>query len=85
MNKNLVLIWLLFYRLDEMLRGGLHSNKLTEITGMTGAGKTRFCYKVLLSALAKTTDHVLFIDSGTSFSYERLESYCLVKRMDVEC
>lgn len=62
--------------MDDLLRGGLTSNKITEITGVIGSGKTRLCMKVLLSALAKTTDHVLFIDSGTSFSYQRLESYC---------
>jgi len=61
-----------------MLHDGLNNNKITEITGLSGSGKTRFCFKLMLSILASTSEKLIYLDSGSSFSFERLEYYCNV-------
>jgi len=68
----------MYYRLDAILHDGIYNTKITELTGISGSGKTRFCYKLILSILARTSEKVLYIDSGSSFSIERLEYYCTV-------
>jgi len=65
-------------RLDAMLHDGLNNNKITEVTGLSGSGKTRFCFKLMLSILASTSEKLIYLDSGSSFSFERLEYYCNV-------
>jgi len=62
--------------LDALLHDGLNNNKITEITGLSGSGKTRFCSKLMLNILASTSEKIIYLDSGTSFSFEKLEYYC---------
>ena len=54
------------------MHGGLFSNNISEIFGGPGSGKTALCYQIALATLGNTIDDVLYIDSGTSFSYHKL-------------
>jgi len=59
---------------NGILRGGVFSNNVTEIIGSPGSGKTLLCYTLIMTTILKTTDDILFIDSGTSFNYDRIFS-----------
>nr|XP_033808989.1 DNA repair protein RAD51 homolog 2 isoform X5 [Geotrypetes seraphini] len=63
--------------LDKVLYGGVACGALTEVTGPSGCGKTQFC--ILMSLLATLPScigglngNVVFIDTESTFSAERL-------------
>lgn len=63
--------------LDKLLRGGLPSAAITEVTGPSGCGKTQFCLMLSVVAtlpkdLGGLDSSVIYIDTESAFSAERL-------------
>ena len=56
--------------IDDLLRGGLEVDVITNIYGPPGSGKTNICFLFLLSALEQKKK-AIFIDSESNFSLER--------------
>ncbi|XP_020214808.1 DNA repair protein RAD51 homolog 4 isoform X1 [Cajanus cajan] len=61
-------------RIDALLGGGLREGQLTELVGPSSSGKTQAC---LLSAstVAKHNSSVIYLDTGNSFSPQRIASF----------
>nr|XP_022333078.1 DNA repair protein RAD51 homolog 2-like [Crassostrea virginica] len=77
-----------FTRLDDVLHGGIPKGTVTEIAGPSGCGKTQFC--TMLSVLATLPKdkgglggRVLYMDTESAFSAERLVEIALHKFPDV--
>ncbi|XP_064403343.1 DNA repair protein RAD51 homolog 2-like [Halichondria panicea] len=60
------------HRLDSLLRGGLPSGMITEISGPPGCGKTQFCVTVAVVTALSAGQNVAYIDTEGAFSAERL-------------
>ncbi|RIA97576.1 P-loop containing nucleoside triphosphate hydrolase protein [Glomus cerebriforme] len=61
------------YGIDELLQGGLHPGEITEISGETATGKTQLAFSTTLTTLCANKDNkVLFIDTVSTFSAERM-------------
>ncbi|KAJ3130140.1 hypothetical protein HK098_006199 [Nowakowskiella sp. JEL0407] len=61
---------------DKLLRGGLHTGDLIEISGSPGVGKTQLTIFTSICTLASNTSAtVLYIDSSNSFSSTQFVKY----------
>ncbi len=56
--------------IDDLLRGGIEVDVITNIFGPPGSGKTNLCFLFMLSSL-KQNKKAIFIDSENNFSLER--------------
>ncbi|GES89480.1 DNA repair protein RAD51 homolog 4-like [Rhizophagus clarus] len=66
------------YGIDELLQGGLHPGEITEISGETATGKTQLAFSVTLTTIcANKHNKVLFIDTVSTFSAERIRTLFL--------
>lgn len=64
--------------LDRVLGGGVHLNKVTELCGVPGAGKTQLCMQLALNvqipvALGGVGGSCVYLDTEGSMMVERLE------------
>lgn len=57
--------------LDELLGGGLHIKRITQVYGPPGSGKTNIALQATVNAV-KMGKKVVFIDTENGFSEERL-------------
>ena len=69
--RNLEIVSTGFQEIDELLRGGIHSNHITQLGGLPESGKTTMIHKVLNNFLDNCNGNIFFLDSGASFSKER--------------
>ncbi|CAB4384678.1 unnamed protein product [Rhizophagus irregularis] len=66
------------YGIDELLQGGLHPGEVTEISGETATGKTQLAFSATLTTIcANKNNKVLFIDTVSTFSAERIRTLFL--------
>ncbi|MCD4739769.1 DNA repair and recombination protein RadB [archaeon] len=68
--------------LDELLGGGLHIKKITQVYGPPGSGKTNIALQATVNAV-KMGKKVVFIDSESGFSEERLGQIAGEKKQQV--
>uniref|UniRef100_A0A2R5LIS6 Putative dna repair protein n=1 Tax=Ornithodoros turicata TaxID=34597 RepID=A0A2R5LIS6_9ACAR len=61
-------------RLDRLLGGGIYSGEVTEIVGVSGAGKTQMCHCLTASLLYQTANFgSLYVDTRACFSPQRVQ------------
>eukprot|EP00240_Pyramimonas_obovata_P006233 CAMPEP_0118954552 /NCGR_PEP_ID=MMETSP1169-20130426/58431_1 /TAXON_ID=36882 /ORGANISM="Pyramimonas obovata, Strain CCMP722" /LENGTH=315 /DNA_ID=CAMNT_0006902205 /DNA_START=134 /DNA_END=1081 /DNA_ORIENTATION=- len=59
--------------LDGLLRGGLRSSHVYEVTGVSGSGKTQVCLSAVASYIGEGhTGNAVYVDTSNSFSAERV-------------
>ena len=58
--------------IDELLDGGLHTGEIVEVFGPAASGKTQLCLSIAGHVTTHLKLNVLYIDSTSSFSSERL-------------
>lgn len=63
---------LTIYRLDEILQGGLHCGKITEICGLPDSGKTQLALTIASNVSSDLKQNVLYIDTKCDFSATRM-------------
>lgn len=61
-----------FYRLDEILQGGLHCGKITEICGLPDSGKTQLALSISSNVSSDLKQNILYIDSKCDFGAARM-------------
>mmetsp|Transcript_33337 Transcript_33337/g.55936 ORF Transcript_33337/g.55936 Transcript_33337/m.55936 type:complete len:309 (+) Transcript_33337:294-1220(+) len=57
---------------DGLLRGGLRSAHVYEVTGVSGSGKTQVCLSAVASYVGDGLGNVIYVDTTNSFSAERV-------------
>ncbi|KAL2328707.1 hypothetical protein Fmac_022134 [Flemingia macrophylla] len=60
--------------IDALLGGGLHEGQLTELVGPSSSGKTQACL-LFASTAAKHNSLVIYLDTGNSFSPQRIARF----------
>lgn len=59
---------------DAVLDGGFKAGEVTELAGAPASGKTQLCmFTTVVALTADATATAVYIDTGTAFSYERVE------------
>ena len=62
--------------LDSALGGGIDNKSITELVGVSGTGKTQFCFgccvESILSSVSKAANNVVYIDTELKFDPMRL-------------
>lgn len=66
------MIFLINFRLDAALEGGLPKGYITEICGLADSGKTQLCFQLSINATL-TNNTVLYIDTKGDFSAVRIQ------------
>uniref|UniRef100_A0A2P2LSY2 DNA repair protein RAD51 homolog 4 isoform X1 n=3 Tax=Rhizophora mucronata TaxID=61149 RepID=A0A2P2LSY2_RHIMU len=61
--------------IDLILGGGLCQGQLTEVVGTSSSGKTQVCLRMAANVAKNHTGKVIYIDTGNSFSPQRIESF----------
>ncbi|XP_033736018.1 DNA repair protein RAD51 homolog 2-like isoform X2 [Pecten maximus] len=74
--------------LDNVLHGGIPTGTITEISGPAGCGKTQFCLMLTVQCtlpleLGGLAGNVLYIDTESAFSAERLVEIAQAKHPDL--
>ncbi|OWF38690.1 DNA repair protein RAD51-like 2 [Mizuhopecten yessoensis] len=74
--------------LDKVLHGGIPMGTITEISGPAGCGKTQFCLMLSVQCtlpleLGGLAGNVLYIDTESAFSAERLVEIAQAKHRDL--
>ncbi|XP_060085718.1 DNA repair protein RAD51 homolog 2-like [Ylistrum balloti] len=74
--------------LDKVLHGGIPVGTITEISGPAGCGKTQFCLMLSVQCtlsleLGGLAGNVLYIDTESAFSAERLVEIAQAKHPDL--
>lgn len=60
--------------MDRLLGGGIYSGEVTEIVGVSGAGKSQLCHCLISSLLYQTANFgCLYVDTRASFSPQRVQ------------
>ncbi|CAN7995258.1 unnamed protein product [Ixodes hexagonus] len=59
-------------RVDDVIGGGVFTGQITEIVGASTSGKTQLCHSLTANAVTGSHFGVLYIDTLTSFSAERI-------------
>ncbi|XP_070494805.1 meiotic recombination protein DMC1/LIM15 homolog [Chironomus tepperi] len=67
-------------KLDEILQGGIRSNALHELSGLSGSGKTQMCFELMFNAVTSTEGFLnnstaVYIGSKKSFFPERIKHF----------
>ncbi|KDP44181.1 hypothetical protein JCGZ_05648 [Jatropha curcas] len=64
-----------FEGIDALLGGGVREGQLTELVGPSSSGKTQVCLQVAANVAIQHTGSVIFMDTGNSFSPQRIEHF----------
>uniref|UniRef100_T1JHA9 RecA family profile 1 domain-containing protein n=1 Tax=Strigamia maritima TaxID=126957 RepID=T1JHA9_STRMM len=64
-------------RLDELLCGGIYTGELTEIIGPIAAGKTQFCFTILIQVALMNKQSVFYIDTQSGITNCRIKEIAL--------
>lgn len=62
-----------FFRLDEMLEGGMPTGTITELCGLADSGKTQLCFQVAINCVRSSRNTVLYIDTKGDFSSVKVQ------------
>lgn len=60
--------------LDDVLNGGIDVRSITEIVGVSGVGKTQFCFNCCVETVLAKSGSVIFIDTELKFDPLRLSN-----------
>lgn len=60
--------------LDNALNGGIDLRSVTEIVGVSGVGKTQFCFNCCVETVLSKSGSVIFIDTELKFDPLRLSN-----------
>ncbi|XP_044481837.1 DNA repair protein RAD51 homolog 4-like isoform X4 [Mangifera indica] len=64
-----------FEGVDLLLQGGLREGQLTELVGPSSSGKTQFCLQTAANVAVKNMGYVVYLDTGNSFSAQRIAHF----------
>ncbi|XP_031247554.1 DNA repair protein RAD51 homolog 4 isoform X2 [Pistacia vera] len=64
-----------FEGVDLLLQGGLREGQLTELVGPSSSGKTQFCLQTAANVAVKNMGYVAYLDTGNSFSPQRIAHF----------
>jgi len=70
-----------FFRLDNLLDGGLFVGNIYELCGPSACGKTQLCFSILLNIIITTKNEIVYIDTKHKFSVNRIKQMLKKKNM----
>src|SRR5919205_562355 len=75
-------------QLDDLLKGGVESQAITELTGEFGSGKSQICHTLCVTAAANNNSNqinsIIFIDTENTFRPERIHQIAEARGLDSE-
>lgn len=76
-------------KLDELLEGGIESNKITEVYGKSGSGKTQFAIEIMLNTIfSEVNGNVIYVSTKNCLTPDhitsKIERYLKVKNSTIK-